>query len=253
MLTLFALVVMRMSGAIALNPMFARTNFPARARACLIVALSLLLYQMTEQSMVRTPRSMTEFVVMLFGELLLGVTLAFAMELAFMVVRYAAAVMDYCMGLSMAQIYDPQFGTQATVNSGLYYAFMALVFFATDGHLRLISIFYESARVVPFGGVRLDPAVMTVMTDAFVQAVVMGLQFALPLIAMELLAEAAMGILMRVVPQINVFTVNFQVKIVFGLCIMLLLFTPMADRMNTIFDRMYETMRQLLPLLGNAG
>ncbi len=53
----------------------------------------------------------------------------------------------------------------------------------------------------------------------------MGLQFAFPLVAMELIAEAAVGILMRIIPNINVFVVNFQVKIIVGLLILVLMFS----------------------------
>ena len=252
MVTLFALVVMRISGAIVGNPVFGRTNFPARARACMIVALSVLLYQSTDGTFYRTPGSMVEYMVMLLGELLFGLVISFAMELSFMVVRFASSVMDYCMGLSMAQIYDPQYGTQSTVSSGLYYAFMVLVFFATNGHLRLISIFYTSAEMIPFGTVTLNPRIMMVAADAFCQAIVMGMQFAFPLIAMELLSEAAMGILMRVVPQINVFAVNFQVKILVGLFMLLLIFSPMADRLSVILNEMYLIMEQLAVMMGGS-
>lgn len=48
---------------------------------------------------------------MLAGELFLGAVLAFAMELAFLTIRFASSIMDYSMGLSMAQVYDPQYGT----------------------------------------------------------------------------------------------------------------------------------------------
>lgn len=245
MVPLFSMIVMRISGAIAGNPVFGKTNFPARGKACLIVALSALLFQSFDHSSFRAPESLAEYLVMLFGELLFGLVISFVMELSFLVVRFASSVMDYCMGLSMAQIYDPQYGTQSTVSSGLYYGFMVLIFFATDGHLRLIQIFYESAELIPFGAVALSPAIMEVVTDAFCQAVMMGMQFAFPLIAIELLSETAMGILMRVVPQINVFAVNFQVKIFVGLFMLLLLFSPIADRMGVILEKMYWNMEQL--------
>lgn len=249
MITLFALVVMRVSGAMALNPIFGRTDFPARARASLIVALSVLLYAATGGVLSHEPQSMAEYIVMLAGELILGLILSFAMELSFMVVRFASAIMDYCMGLSMAQIYDPQYGTQSTVSSGIYYVFMALVFLATNGHLRLIGIFFGSAEVIPFGEVSINPQIMTVAADAFYQAVVMGMQFALPMIALQLLSEAAVGILMRVVPQINVFAVNFQVKILVGLFMFLLLFSPMADRLTVILNELYITMEKLAVMM----
>ena len=69
---------------------------------------------------------------------------------------------------------------------------------------------------------------------------------------MELLSEAAMGILMRVVPQINVFAVNFQVKILVGMFMFLLIFSPMADRLGVILEEMYGIMEQLAASMGGV-
>ena len=93
---------------------------------------------------------------------------------------------------------------------------------------------------------------MEVAAAAFCQSIVMGMQFAFPVIAMELLSEAAMGILMRVVPQINVFAVNFQVKILGGMFMFLLIFSPMADRLGVILEEMYGIMEQLAASMGGV-
>lgn len=150
------------------------------------------------------------------------------------------------MGLSMAQVYDPQYGTQSTVSSGIYYAFMVLIFFASNSHLRLLELFYQSVQLIPFGKVTFNPMLVHVITAGFCQGILTGMQFAFPMIAIELVSELAMGILMRIIPQINVFTVNFQVKIIMGLLMMLLLFSPMADYIDTIFTYMYQMMWKLL-------
>ena len=154
------------------------------------------------------------------------------------------------MSRGLGDVYKRQ--TQSTVSSGLYYTFMALIFFATNGHLRLFSIFYTSAELIPFGTVSLRPEIMEVAAAAFCQSIVMGMQFAFPVIAMELLSEAAMGILMRVVPQINVFAVNFQVKILVGMFMFLLIFSPMADRLGVILEEMYGIMEQLAASMGGV-
>ena len=78
----------------------------------------------------------------------------------------------------------------------------------------------------------------------------MGLQFAFPLIAMEMVTEATIGILMRMIPQINVFAVNFQIKIIVGLLMMVFLFNPMADRLYVMIDDLFRNMQQLLELMG---
>ena len=62
---------------------------------------------------------------------------------------------------------------------------------------------------------------------------------------MELVTEAAIGILMRMIPQINVFAVNFQLKIIVGLMMLLFMFSPMSERLYVIIDNMFMYMQQL--------
>lgn len=249
MLILFSLIVMRMSGAVVLNPMLGRTNFPARAKAAFVLLMSLLLYTVTGGRLHHEPSTMIEYGAMLAMELFFGYTLGFAMELAVMVVRFASSAMDFVMGLNMAQIYDPQYNTQMSITSGLYYAFLMLLFFAMDGHLRLLEIFYDSSRLIPFGGVRPSPGLVFAILSMFQQSIIMGLQFAMPIIGMELVAETAVGILMRIIPQINVFVVNFQVKILVGMLMFLFLFSPMADELYDVLDFMFQSLQNMVRLM----
>ena len=250
MFILFSLVVMRMSGAIIFNPIFGRTNYPRAAKGGLIFFLSLMLFVGVDGTLSHQPAGMIEYGVMLVKELLVGFVLGFSMELTFAIVRFSSAVMDNVMGLSMAQVYDPQYNTQMTITSGIYYAFIALIFLATDGHVRLIALFFSSARLVPFGEVVLRPELSELMLEIFKTSILTGFQFAFPLVAMELVTEAAVGILMRMIPQINVFAVNFQIKIAVGLMMLVYLFSPMSDRMYVILDEMFLYLQRLIAVMG---
>lgn len=249
MFIMFSLIVMRMSGAIAFNPVLGRANIPARVRGMFIFALSLLLYISFGGALQHEPETMVEYGVMLVSELLFGAVLGFAMELSLLAVRFASSIMDYVMGLSMAQIYDPQYNTQMTITSGMYYAFLVMLFLAIDGHVRLIDLFYRSAALIPFGTVTFSLQLPLAILTMFRQCIVMGLQFAFPVIAMEMVSEAAVGILMRVIPQINVFVVNFQVKIIVGMMMLVFLFSPMADKLYVILDDMFRWMERLTALM----
>ncbi len=249
MLILFALIFMRMSGAIAFNPIFGRTNFPRMAKGSLIFLLSLMLYVGTDGVLSHQPANMIEYGVMLIKELMVGFVLGFTMELTFSIVRFASAIMDHTMGLSMAQVYDPQYNTQMTITSGLYYAFLAMIFLAIDGHVRLIALFFSSARLIPFGEVAIRPELSQLMLEVFCTSVATGFQFAFPVVAMELVTEAAVGILMRMIPQINVFAINFQIKILVGLMMLVYLFSPMAARLYVMIDDMFLYMQRLLALM----
>ena len=250
MLILFSLIFMRMSGAVIFNPLLGRTNYPRPAKGALIFVLTLLLYMGVDGSLQHQPSGMIEFGVMLVKELMVGFVLGFSMELTYAIIRYASAIMDYTMGLSMAQVYDPQYNTQMTITSGVYYAFLSLIFLTTNGHLQLLGLFFASARLVPFGQVTLRPELYQLVLEIFRANITMGLQFAFPLIAMEMVTEATVGILMRMIPQINVVAVNFQNQFSGGLLMMVFLFNPMADRLYVMIDDLFRNMQQLLELMG---
>ena len=245
MLILFALVVMRMSGAVVFNPVLGRTNLPRTAKGAMVLMLSLLLYLGVEGNLQHQPANLIEFGVMLLKELMVGFVIGYSMELGFMVIRFASSIIDQTMGLSMAQTYDPQYNTQMTITSNLYYAFLFLLFLAGDGHVRLLALFFSSARLIPFGQVTIDTGLARMMLETFTANITMGLQLAFPIIAMELVTEAAMGILMRMIPQINVFAVNFQLKIIVGLMMLLFMFSPMSERLYVLIDNMFLYMQQL--------
>ena len=238
MLILFSLIVMRMTGAIVFDPIFGRNSVPARMKAGLVLFLSLLLYGGFGGELSHQPAGILEYGVMMLTELFVGFVLGFSMELAVMILRFASAVMDFSMGLSMAQVYDPQYNGQVTVTSGVYYGFFVLLFFATNCHLRVIQIFFQSADVLPFGMVTLNTELPQAILVVFRENIAMGL-----------VTEAAVGILMRMIPQINVFSVNFQIKIIVGLLTLLILFSPMSDRIYQIFDNMLAFMEDALLLL----
>ena len=249
MFILFALVVMRISGAVVFNPVLGRANYPNAAKGALVFLLSMLLYLNVDGTLAHQPSGMLEFGFLLLKELAIGFVLGFSMELAYAVVRFASSVMDNTMGLSMAQVYDPQYNVQMTITSGMYYALVTLIFLATDGHVRLIGLFFESARLIPFGEVTLRPELYLLVLEIFRANIMMGLQFAFPVLAMELVTEAAVGILMRMIPQINVFAVNFQLKIIVGLMMLVFLFSPMADKLYTILDNFFINIQRLLELM----
>lgn len=249
MLILFSMIVMRMSGMIWLNPIFGSSVLPSRVKTALILVFSLMLYMWSGGQMQHEPASLLEYGVMLLLELAMGAVMGFAMDLAVFTVRYASAIMDFTMGLSMAQVYDPASKMQITVTSEMQYALVILLFLAGNGHLRLVSVFFGSASAVPFGQVSLSPALCVAMLDIFRDAIVMGMQLAFPLIAMELVAEAAVGIMMRMIPQINVFAVNFQIKIIVGMLMLLFLFSPMAEKMEEIIEGLFINLNHLIALM----
>ena len=75
------------------------------------------------------------------------------------------------------------------------------------------------------------------------------MKLAFPILAAEFIVTMGLGILMKMIPQINVFVVQIQVKIIVGLALFLFLFAPMSDVLEDLITSMLQQMRDILPLL----
>ncbi len=247
---LFGLILVRMSGAIAFHPLFGHSSLPRAVRGAFVFELSLMLYMWTGGELAAVPVGVPDFAVMVVKELLVGFCMGFGMELSLMVVRFAGSIIDYSLGLSMAHIYDPSSGTQMTVMSALYYNAFMLIFLSGNGHLRYLRLVFGAARMIPFGAVQLSPELPTFVLQYFCECIVLGMQLALPIVGIELLTEVAVGLLMRVVPQINIFAVNFAIKLIVGMAMTLILFSPAMDKIREAISSMFDAMSQMIRLLG---
>ena len=245
---LFSLIFMRMSGFVLMNPVFGRRNIPANVKGGMIMVFTLLIYSYSA-AQVPEPVNSIEFAVLLFKEFAFGYVIGFIMELFFMIITFAGSVIDFQMGLSMATIYDPQSNTQVAVTGGVYNAYLVMLFFAVDGHLALLKLLLTSADVVPYGQVAIGANAAWAVTEIFSLCIVMAVKFAFPIIAIEFITEIAVGILMKMIPQINVFVVNIQAKIIIGILMLIFLFSPMSDYLGDIISRMLLTVQDIIKLL----
>ena len=244
-LTLFSLILMRMSGFILMNPILGRRNIPARVKAGLIFILALAVYASSMEEAFEIA-STVEFMFLLLKEFAAGYVIGYVMHLFFFIVSFAGYIIDYQMGLSMATVYDPQSNAQMPVTGSLYQTWLILLFFAVDGHLALMKIMMTSAEIVPYGGILITQDIAVRMIEIFLECVELGIRFSVPMIAAEFLIEVGVGILNKVVPQISIFVINIQMKLVVGLGLLFLMFSPIGEYLNKIMSIMMKSVQGIL-------
>jgi len=249
MFILFSFIVMRVSGVIALNSVLARSEFPSSIKGMFIFMLSAMIYVWTGGILYAEPETLLEYGFMLVKELAIGACIAMGMELTLAVVRFGGTVIDFMMGLNMAQMYDPSSNQQVTPNANFLGIFMSLIFFTTNGHLKYIEIIFNSIKLIPFGQVHINANIAVYMLELFNDCILFGLQLAFPILAIELLAEISLGILMRVISQLNIFSVNFQLKVIVGMVMILVLFTPMSEMLTRIVRDMFVHLDEIMMIL----
>lgn len=247
-LTLFLMILARMSGFVLFNPIFGRQSIPGLVKSGFILLLSITAYSMTEQ-LAAMPRNVLEMLVHLGLELGLGYVLGLVMNLFFYVPLLGGETIDIQMGMSMGRTYDPSSQTSTTVTASLLNVLMMLLFFAANGHQTLLRIILVSGRIVPFGAVALGQEVYGAVVELFINCTILGIKLCMPILAAELLGQVGMGILMKVIPQINVFAINIELKVIIGLGLLFLLLAPFSEFLLGMEADMLRAIQRLLSMM----
>ena len=161
----------------------------------------------------------------------------------------AGDLMDTVFGLSMAKVMDPVSSVQASTWGQMLNMLFVLYFFATGSHLVMIKLFAYSYEVVPVGAYMiLLPRVTAYLLTLFHSVFILAAKLALPFAAAEFILEAAMGILMKLIPQIHVFVINLQTKIAAGILLMMLFAQPLGEFIDRYVVSLMEDMQKVLTL-----
>lgn len=242
---LFSLILMRITGCIFFNPLLGRSNIPVLVRSGLIMAISVMVYSYSAPVAVDTS-NVIGYGILLLKELAVGYALGAVFNFFIGALIFAGSVIDFQMGLSMATIYDSQSNASVSVTANLLNIMFLVCFLASDAHLVLLKIFLTSAELVPYGTVALGTEVAATGLKIFAEFMELVFRIAMPMMAVELFVEVGVGILMKAIPQINIFVVNIQVKILVGLVLLLLLFIPMTDFLMDGMDILLQRMTDML-------
>ena len=136
-----------------------------------------------------------------------------------------------------------------SVSGTLFTILMTLLFFTANGQNTLLRILLSSGEIVPFGEAALGKGAMQSAVELFIECFVLAVKLAVPILAAELLGQIGMGVLMKVIPQINVFAINIELKMIIGLGLMLLFMSPISEFLLKAENEMLLAVRDTLTTL----
>ena len=248
-LTAFLYIMARISGFILFNPLLGRRNIPDPFRVGMTLVLSVFTASLTVQT-VSVPVGIVELAVRMLLELAVGFLLGMVANIFFYIPQLAGSIIDTQMGMTMNQMYDPGTSANMSVTGQILNALMTLLFFAAGGHLTLLRIFLTSGELVPYGQVAIGLPAYELLLELFVECTVLGIKLSRPILAAELIAQVGMGVLMKVIPQINVFAINIELKVIVGLALLLVLTVPFSEFLLQAEAAMLNALHDVLTLSG---
>ena len=245
------LLFLRVSGLILPSPIFGRRTVPGVIKIAFICCLTFIFLLSfpgsTEGAVYNT---LLEYVIMCFKELLFGFAIGYITTLFFNLVFSAGQIIDMQIGFGIVSVYDVQNNSQVPVMGNLLNIILLIVFFCVNGHLKLIAILYATFEKIPVGQIQLSMNFVTVMLEAFSLTFILAIMVAMPLLAAGLILEIAMGVLIRSVPQMNMFVIGIPVKIVVGLFVLMVSASVFVSFSNTIFTEMFQSIQQVFNTFG---
>jgi flagellar biosynthetic protein FliR len=215
------LVVGRLSGLFLLAPIFSSRMIPVKIKMAALLTLSVTITPIAlgtgNIDMAAIPTDGFSFMLLMSKELLVGFGLGFAVSLIFTAVQFGASLIDTSIGFSLASVFDPVSGSQNAIFGGFYTMVATLCFLSINGHHFMLAGFVRSFELVPLTGTpnfqRMANNIWEVVGSVFA----MGFQLAAPVVITLLVVDVVLGVISRVVPQMNVFFVGIPVKIAVGL------------------------------------
>jgi flagellar biosynthetic protein FliR len=174
-------------------------------------------------------------------EIALGVFLGFLAQFIFVAVQFAGQVVGLQMGFGMASVFDPTTHSQAAVTAQFYVYLASMVFLLIDGHHWLLIALQRSFDAVPLGSFTVNGQVMSIMLNGTSELFWVALTLMAPVMGVLVLSEVAMGIVARIMPQMNIFVAAFPVKIMVGLATMIVAFPLMGAYMAPTFEHTFAT------------
>ncbi len=205
----------------------------------LTAALAYLLFILLPPAAQIEYNSLIGFTLICISELLLGMALAFVTNIFFALNFVAGQLIDMQIGFGIVNVYDPQNNTQIPMMGNLLNLIMLIVFFAVNGHHRLVQIIYVTVEKLPIGKLVFSPKIGMVALEIFTMSFVLGVRVALPVIASALIMEIGFGALIRTVPQINMFVIGIPAKLLVGLIVMFFIIPVYVNFTDRIFEEMF--------------
>ena len=247
--TYFLLVFARMSGCVFFNQIFGRGNLPSILKISLSLFFAVTVYGILPPEYDLVINTTIEYIFVVIKELFIGYLIGYIISLFFSTVVIGGEIMDMQMGMSMSKIYDPSSNVSSGITGSFLNIILIFLFFSANGHLSLIKIFITSCKLINIGYFEIPHDLFRNMVEMFSQILILSLKLAMPLMAVEIILESGIGILMKAIPQIQVFSVNVQLKIIVGLLLIMMLVPTFSTFIEKILILMFDQIENSLSML----
>ncbi len=242
------LVVTRISGLMILGPFFGSSLIPMRVKVSLSLVLGLAVYPVVGVGaggapVAELPLDLWQLAPVMAMELMIGLVIGYVASLPLVALQVGGLLMGQQMGLGFARSFNPAIDDNADILGQILFFMVLAGFLLIGGHESLLLALLNTFEHIPLPAAASfapDGELLTLLTALLTAAMELALRVAAPLLALIFLQTLAMGFIAKTVPQVNILTLGFPLRIIAGLLIAIVGLVVINDVMMDEIDRMLE-------------
>ncbi|MGZ3235966.1 MAG: flagellar biosynthetic protein FliR [Burkholderiaceae bacterium] len=234
----------RILGLIAAAPLFGNVSVPATIKIAFGALLALMVAPNLHDFPTVDPMSMAGLLI-LAQQLVIGLSMGFAMRIVFAGVEMAGEVIGLTMGLGFATFFDPQSQGRSSAISQFLSLLILMLYLAANVHLMMIAALFDSFNTLPIAAGPLGAHSMQKLATWGGIIFSAGVQLSLPIVAALLITNAALGILTRAAPQLNIFGIGFPIALGAGFIMISLALPYLASPFGRLLQDGIDQIHQI--------
>ena len=249
----YLLILIRVGSFVGVAPFFSTNNTPRPLKIWFSAILAFLLYEVITPHVYAQYTTLLDYAVCVLKEMLTGLLIGFSASVATQVTAFAGQLVDNNIGFSMAAQMDPVTQQNTTVTGYIYqYAFM-LIFIVSGMYRYLLEAFVETFTLIPVNAARFN---LELLYGSFMQLITgyisLGFRIALPVFSVILILNGLLGVMAKVSPQMNMFSVGIQIKALVGLVVLWATIGLLPKACDLIYDNMRRSIVSVIQAMGGG-
>jgi len=234
------LILVRVSAFLIFLPVLSGMSIPLQVRLFFAFVMSTAIYSSNLVESVTYHDTVTGFIMLILAEVVTGALMGFILSFVFNAILFAGQLIDFSMGFAMVNVMDPVQQIQVPIMGNLLFMSANALLVVAGGLHIFLRYFFSSFQLIPIGTAFIlgNRPVSEFIVTIFVTFLILAVSVALPIVGTLLIIDVCLGIMVKSVPQMNVFVVGLPLKIVVGLVLVAFVMIP---NMSVIYYRIFDT------------
>src|SRR5687768_13559639 len=242
LLSTFVLAFFRIAGMMLFAPLFGSSRIPRRVRVMLALVLAMGIAPGLKPT--ELPTNTWLLTAGIAGEMAFGLAMGMIQSFVFIAAQWGGEIIGQQMGFNLSEVFDPQFGGQGSIVGDMYFMLTLVIFLTVGGHHAMLLGVRDSFHSLPLLSLSVNAPLFDTLIGFFQAATLLAMRLAAPMLVTMLVVDLALGLIGKMMPQLNVMAMGLSLRSALGLIVLILGLSMTNDAIGSALLNAMDDVRQ---------